>query len=356
MKKLVCIAMLLAMLVSCGRKTTEPNSLIRFEQRAMQLKAERTMGGKADLLYLYAHQDGVEVYDTEHYAADPHAYWLYRCMTGMKIYTRTAEDNWAYYQALEKCVDDYNRRLDRKHGSMELAIQAVQELYGGWSAGTQYEMNSGSGLELLMDEIRMIGAYRDLAGYTKADREGEALGGWYGKEYKTWHHFIDLAKALMYNHTFGMARYSAAPLEMNLIQEDWYEGRLKWLEQEKRCVQDFGTEEFKFEGRPKTDADLTEIINYFYNCVPTAGWDDIRSTWNDNDDDIMRPYRENSEDAGHPRLIAYHLKKAIKEWQSVRQDICEFLPAEKQAQYRDLTQALQNFIYEILEGLKATYS
>lgn len=356
MKKLVYIAMLLTLLVSCGQKTAEPNRFFRSELRLMQVKGAKTVDEKADLLYMFAHQDAVEVEDTELYAEDPHAYWLYRCMECMDVYTRKPKELWAMYQALERCVGDYNQKLGRKHGSVELALRAVEELHGGYAAGTQYEMNRGTGIERMMDEIRMIGKYRYMAKSMEADGAEQGLDSWYGKEYMAWHRFMYLAEVLMYNHTFGMAYYSSAPMDMNLMMQDWFKGRLQLLDMESNCIWSYSAGEARMDVQPKTDDDLADIINHFYNCVPTAGWDDIYSSWADNDDDVMRPYREDAENDGHPRLIAYHLKKAIKDWQAVREDIALFLPADKQPEYRQLTAAVQNHIYSILESLKPTYS
>lgn len=356
MKKYMVFLLITAgILVSCGQKKAESCQFTRNIERREHFRAAKTVDEKADLLYLYAHQDAVDIDDTKHYAADPHAYWLYKCMVCMDVYTSKPKELWAMYQALERCVDDYNHKLGRKHGSMELAFRAVEELYGGYSAGTQYEMNRGTDLHLLMDEIRLVGQYRYIVSCMQADGAGEGLDSWYGKEYKAWHRFMYLAGVLMYNHTFGMARYSAAPMEMNQIQEGWMEGRMEWLKLEGHCIMGYGTEKYRMDEAPKTDADLADIINFYYNCLPTAGWDDINSNWADNDDDVMRPYREDAENGGHPRLIAWHLKKAVKEWQAVRQDICGFLPEDSREEYQELTRGLQNFIHGILEGLVETY-
>lgn len=356
MKNLVCIAMLLALLVSCGQKTAEPSGYARFEKRVAELSNAGTIAEKADLLYLYARQEEVDADDADLYAEDPHAYWLYDCMTTLHSYLQTPEDRWAYHLVMDSCVSIYNNRLGRKSGSLSLALKAVSELLSGYTAGNQPQMNGWAYFKQLTNELHTLRLYKSIDDYMTDDLQKGTLDGGYAQEFKAWQQVVDACERIMYEYTFSQARYSAAPMEMSFIKESWYADRLEILDKEWNCIVLAVTDSVAVKEEPTTDADLAFIINRFYNNVPTAGWDDVSFGWYDDDAQELAPYLSDPEVQDHVRVLAYHCKQAVKRWQAVREQVLQSLPQDRQEQYRLLTQAMQDRIYAMLVSLDHMYS
>lgn len=352
MKKILLI-MAVVMLAACSQK--QQSSYKIYESRVQEFKETSSIEDKKNLLLLWGWQ-GDDEPDHELIAEDPHAYWLYDCMTTMHSFIESPEDKWAYYLAMDSCVSIYNHRMQRKSGSLSLALHAVDELLFSYTAGSQPQMNSRTFFKQLANELHVMSLYKSIDDYIGNGDCKSTLDGGYAREFKAWQDVVNACERIMYEYTFGQARYSAAPMEMNIIREAWYADRLEVLDKEWDCIVLSKMDTVSVDREQMTDDDLAAIINRFYNNVPTAGWDELYMGWYDDDAQTLQPYLTDPEVQDHVRLLAYHCKQAIKRWQAVRNAIRDSLPQDRQDTYQALTQAMQNRIYAMLVSLDYMYN
>ena len=83
--------------------------------------------------------------DPELPSMNENAYWLMNRMMQMQGETVTADEDWAWMQAVGDYVTEYNTRIGRvmdKRASENMAMQDIENLISHYSGGNQPELNT----------------------------------------------------------------------------------------------------------------------------------------------------------------------------------------------------------------------
>lgn len=296
--------------------------------------------------------------DTELESQDPHAYWLMnRMMQTMRLIS-TADDAWAWMLAMNGYVKEYNSRLERKIGSTEAATRAMEELISIYHAGNQPEMNTATYVESIIPHYKALYAYRSIIDgiddYDDDTDEDVYLRRLYYREFTHWFDINNAVNGLMYFYTYGMARYSALPMDINSTFEKWSKARLEELKIEDGIMwySDWHWKPFNSEARRVSEKKFDRLLKYFKGRTRESIAKDMVSEWVDKD--YLYAYERIDGNMSFDKIaemIGYY-ETALNGWRQVREEIAQALPKKRQKSYREITRQMHTRLYNDLLDLK----
>jgi len=296
--------------------------------------------------------------DPELESNDPHAYWLMNRMMLMAQMVKTADDGWAWMLAMNECVERYNGRLGRQIGSPQQAMMAVDELMGIYCCGNQPEMNAASYVDMISAHYLTLCEYGDLMDFVELhngpDGEEEAhFKALYYQEYSKWFDMNNAANGLMTFYTYGAARYSAWPMDVNFTFGYWSKTRLEELEVEWEAFgfSDDG-EAYRSKARSVSPARFAELLDYFRTRTQQTVIEEYLEPHEEKDYAFAEERLDGFYDFEKIAEMVRYYETALDEWRDVRRRIGLQLSEPQRTSYREITKQVHARLYEDLEDLK----
>ena len=294
--------------------------------------------------------------DTEFQSQDPHAYWLMNRMMQMVQSVQTADDDWAWMLAMNESIKEYNTRLGRKIGSVDVACNAIDELIDIYNAGNQPEMNTASYVESILMHYKAVYAYYRLIEFID-DYDDESnwdvqLRALYYREFKEWFDINNAVNGIMYFYTYASAGYSALSMDLNGTFEVWSRGRLAELEIERDIYWSFDWKPYKSNAKTTSPKKFEKTLSYFKTRTNETIVEEMVSDWAEKDYDYARERIDGKFDFDKIAEMLRYYETALTNWREVREQIALILPKEKQKSYREITNQMYTRLYNDLVDLK----
>lgn len=295
--------------------------------------------------------------DTKLEECDPHAFWLMNRMMQMVQSVQTHEDAWAWMLAMNECVEEYNSRLERKYGSPQAAITAVNELITVYGAGNQPMMNTTTYVKMISAHYLTLYEYSRIMLYIKdyndENDDDIILRNLYYREFKEWFDVNNAINGIMYFYSYSLAWYSSMPMDINSTFRIWSENRLEELKIEEEIFEDYDFKPFKSDAKKTSDRKFDKLIKYFKEISKEKVIKElVDERGYDSDPEFMEELvNERMDFDKTSEMIAYY-ETAIVNWRNVREEIAEFLPKEKRKSYREITKQVYTRLYKDLEEMK----
>ncbi len=294
--------------------------------------------------------------DTEFQSQDPHAYWLMNRMMQMVQLVQTADDDWAWMLAMNESIEEYNSRLGRKIGSVDVACNAVDELIDIYNAGNQPELNTASYVESILMHYKATYAYYRLIEFIddyKDDSDWDLqLRALYYREFKEWFDINNAANGIMYFYTYAAAGYSALSMDLNGTFEIWSRDRLAELEIERDIYWSFDWKPFESNAKTISPKKFDKTLSYFKTRTNETVIEEMVSDWAEKDYDFARERIDGRFDFDKIAEMLRYYETALTNWREVREQITQILPKEKQKSYREATKQMHTRLYNDLVELK----
>lgn len=297
-------------------------------------------------------------WDIDLESQDPHAYWLMNRMMQTMQFISTADDAWAWMLAMNEYVEEYNSRLGRKIGSTDAATRAMEELIRIYHAGNQPEMNTATYVESILPHYNALCVYRSIIDciddYDDDTNEDAHLRELYYREFTHWFDINNAVNGLMYFYTYGIARYSALPMDLNCTFETWSKARLEELKIEEDIMwkRDWNWEPFKSDAKRVSNRKFKRLLKFFKSRTRETIAKDMVSDWVDKDH--LFAYERIDENIDFDKIaeMIEHYETALEGWRQVREEITKALPEKKKKSYREITRQMHTRLYNDLLDLK----
>ena len=137
-------------------------------------------------------------------------------MIQMYYLVEDVDDDWAWMLAINRSIDEYNKRSGCDNGSVESAIESIYELLEEYYAGYQSQMNTASYINCTAAHYKTLnGYYRiiDSIGSQNEDNElSNRLKALYYNDFRQWFNMIQAMNTLMCEYTYSLSMYSSLPI------------------------------------------------------------------------------------------------------------------------------------------------
>ena len=294
--------------------------------------------------------------DTEFQLQDPHAYWLMNRMMQMVQLVQTADDNWAWMLAMNESIEEYNTRLGRKIGSVDVACNAIDELINIYNAGNQPELNTASYVESILMHYKTVYAYYRLIEFIDDFKDNSdwdvQLRALYYREFKEWFDINNAVNGIMYFYTYASAGYSALSMDLNGTFEIWSKERLAELEIERNIYWNYRWQPYESDAKSVSPKKFDKTLSYFKTRTNATVVEEMVSDWAEKDYDYARERIDGKFDFDKIAEMLRYYETALTNWREVREQITHMLPKEKQKSYREITKQMHIRLYNDLVELK----
>lgn len=289
--------------------------------------------------------------DLELQSANPDAYWLMNRMMQMKVEAESAEEDWAWMQAVSDCMAAYDNRIGRvsdKCASENLAMQDIENLVAHYNGGNQPELNTWTDIMAVLSRFRTINLYERLITSVDPSRLKQGLL----REYGAWHRLNRAMTGFMLDYTYAGAAYSALPMDVNGLIDSWSCKRYEELIVEKAILlhdQVFETE---------SSAVLPEKIESLLLPFETIRVEAVVAACV-SDPESMEWALERYGTCYDVQTIRKHtadIRTGINHWMNERKSIANMLSESRKKSYMELTKRmLRRFYVEITELAEPKY-
>ena len=283
--------------------------------------------------------------DTNLWAQDPNAYWLMNRMMQMYCSVETPEDAWAWLLAMDETVDEYNSRLGRRGGAMDIAMKAIENLISTYCAGNQAEMNTASFVELVIAWFRKMYEYYDFTRLIGEYYNNATLKNLYYQEFRYFFAIHNSMDDIMTSYTYGQAVYSMLSMDLNSQLNVWFDTRLAELKIENSICLSPDFKPFKTDAKSVSNKKFDEFYAYIKTMVTSAGITEKDCNDTIDSETTVSDYCKVVE------ATKTH-KEAMNNWLKVREQIALELPKERQGSYREITKHIHYRLYDNLLELK----
>ena len=180
----------------------------------------------------------------------------------------------------------------------------------------------------------------------------EQLGKLIYREYYEWFDLNNAANGVMTFYTYGAARYSALPMDINGTLEHWATIRLKELQLERNVF--WSDYDYPISGnyRKVSKRKFERMLEDFKNISPHMVVKEVVSGWVEKDYEFAWEQFGNALDFEQIFLMNSLYDVAFHKWLTVREEIAACLGSEQQKTYRELTMRVMSRLYNDLKGLK----
>lgn len=345
------------LLTSCGvrdTKETQPEPVAAADDFAARTAAFEQR--KQEMLEI-ADRTGNFIFsdDTELEALDPHAFWLMNRMMQMNLLIETADDTWAWVLAMNDSVEEYNRRLGRKIGSVDAAVLAIGELIDIYNAGNQPELNVASYVLAILAYYKAGYKYWQLIdgmnGYADENDEDIRLRNLCYREFSEWFDLLRAATEILYSYTYAAARYSALPMDINGLFERWALSRAEELDIEYKMCWSPDRSPCENDARSVSPLKYDNLIAYFKGRSQQDIVEEVAADLGDSG--FAQEYTDGRYDIDEMAETMHSYETALRNWRTVREQISNTLKDRAQQRtYRELTKRVLARLYNDLKELK----
>lgn len=296
--------------------------------------------------------------DWELQELDPHAFWLMNRMMQMVQMIKTADDGWAWLLAMNESVEMYNERLGRKVGNPELALTVIENLLKKYGAGNQAEMNAASYVYMIEEHYKTLYKYYNLIDYfddTIFENEVERykkMQNLIYQEYAAWFDLNNAINGLMTFYTYGAARYSSAPMDINSYFEYWSKKRNEELQVERDLYINGLDQPYKDKVEKVSPDDFKDLINYYKTRTLQTVMDEYLKDWDEKDYEYAKERLGGYHDFARIDEVMEYYEEALQRWRIVRKLICDVLPEKDKKDYNNITANIYARFYNDLLDLK----
>ena len=337
-------------------------------------KKRKELAAVPDTLYNFVFT-GDDVMKT----ADPHAYWLLNRMMQTVQEIRTAEDAYAWALMMEDCVFEYNRRSGRKIGSVNRAINDLDEFIdsGGFTGRREYGNTDTVWEKMLYNyykplfsyENSILAIYKTINLYMKpiAYLEEQAfvssntnmwscfrLQDLYYMEFCEWFDLTNALNAIMEYYSYSMAHYRYAPMERTETFERWSCDRFEELKIEQQILGEDDWQYFDVSMSGVSKKEFDELIEYFKTRNRETVAEELEEGFAaPNREEMLKSIDENLDFEKVAEMVSLY-ETALNNWCKVRDAIAERQrdgSAGRKA-YRDMTKRVYKRFYNDLSELK----
>ena len=288
---------------------------------------------------------------------DPHAYWLMNRMMQMVQLVKTPADDWAWMLAMNESLEEYNRRLGRKVGSVEAASMAIEELTMQLGAGYQIEINTASYVRMILAHYKTVHKYYELIdcieSYDEYDDRDDRLRALYYKEFEEWFRINDAANGLMYFYTYSIARYSALPTDINSTFAAWSNNRSKELAIELDIYwnRHSQTDVFKSDVQKIPAKAFTILLEYFKSRTLENEIEAYLEEWSGFEYEYVKEKFEDNMDFEKIKEMVKYYETALTNWREVRFQIEMMYENEQMESFDEITKQIHTRLYMDLVDL-----
>lgn len=224
--------------------------------------------------------------------------------------------DWEWYRDTHCYFADYYRGKGEEYTSSDfylndLAVERMDTINFDPTCGWQPGMNMNASVDGLLDFYRVHSMYDRLM----TSQECEEVRGLVWKEYCAWNRLNSTMYLLLCGYTAANACYSFAPVDLNMMFEDWSDKRVKELQLELAVM-----------SREKVRCKRTGNVNRI----------DFHS--------LKKFYMENSD----PYFIEA-IELYLNEWVEIRKTISQYMDIRQNKQYRRITDNAYLRIFAELE-------
>ena len=288
---------------------------------------------------------------------DPHAYWLMNRMMQMVQLVKTPADDWAWMLAMNESIEEYNRRLGRKIGSVEAATKAIEELSVHLGAGNQLEINTASYVRMILTHYKAVRQYYelidDIEDYDQNNNHYAELRALYYREFEEWFRINDAANGLMYFYTYAIARYSAVPMDINGTFKAWSRDRCKELAIERDIYRNRHSQTGVFESDvQKIPAKaFTILLDYFKSKTLENEIEEYLAEWDCFEYEYVKEKFEGNMDFDKIKEMVQYYETALANWREVRFQIEMMYEYEQMESFDEITKQIHTRLYMDLVDL-----
>jgi hypothetical protein len=298
----------------------------------------------------------------ENEVLDPHAHWLMNRMMQMVQLVKTPTDDWAWMLAMNESIEEYNRRLGRKTGSVEIASMAIEELANNLGAGSQIEINMASYVMMILTHYKTVYHYYelidDIDNYDEHDDSDEKLRALYYKEFEEWFNINNAANGLMYFYTYSIAHYSALPMDINGTFEVWSKNRSEELAIERDIYMNrySQTGVFKSDAQEIPEKAFTIMLEYFKSRTQENMIEEFLEEWGGFEYEYAKEKIEENMDFDKIKEMVHYYETALANWRKIRSKIELTYPYELMESYNEITKQIHTRLYmELVDLIKIRY-
>lgn len=287
---------------------------------------------------------------------DPNAYWLMNRMMQTAQNIQTAEDAWAWMLVMNGYIREYNARLGRKIGSVEAATRAIEELIFIYKNGNQQEMNTATYVESILAHYKAMHSYYTIIDNID-DNDDKTIDDAYQRrlyyrEFTQWFNINNAANGVMTYYTYGAARYSAMPTDINHTFEKWSNARSAELKIEENLFSPWKWESFSSDAKRVSNKKFDKLLEYYKTRTRANIANEMVQDWPEKD--YLLAYEhidENIEFDKIAEMLQYY-EGALFNWREVRKQIALTLPRKQRKAYRQTTKEMHTRLYNDLLKLQ----
>jgi hypothetical protein len=291
-------------------------------------------------------------------ARDPHAFWLLNKMSAMKDMIKNEDDIWAWTIAMDECVKQYNSRMGRNAGSVELAMRAIEELIQPLAEeGIACDMLTASLILGNIEQYKTFNKYLELVNSIQGICENaNQVQSLYYKEFKAWRSLNSVADLLSQNCSKAKYLLNNGPLPASMFStltciihgqtSTLYNERAKNLDTEQSIFSSYfyaGSSEY--EGKYISDYEFLQLLN---SCKTLSV--ELNKLAKEQ---AKEGYRDYTIDEVAPEISKYAnaYQTELLRWCAIRSQIAASLPQDRQASYRGTTKQMYERFYKQLKGV-----
>lgn len=365
MKNVFYAFIAMVVLVLCVADTSlsidsDENQMPFFELINPLSDIEQRLASNKKLLLDVAKKSDKEPYcfieDKEFRSLDKHAFWLMDGMIRMAASIGTADDCWAWTLAMDERIQQYNKRLGRKIGSIDLALATIEELMKEYSVDSQAGINANSFVTLYIDYYRTMLAYRSLLSsvvYLDDDTDdNDTILDLFYTEFSSWYYIMNNMENIVIGYSYAMASYSLSNLQIYQRIDSWYKQRLSYLKVEEDLFNYNHESPYKAKFIQIKPQKFLVLINYFKSRTEETV---VKDYMNEMSSYFYEDMLERVRDSFDFDCLSSHLtllEASLNDWLEVREQIVKQLPPNKRYTYSVVTKQMYSQFYKNLSGLK----
>lgn len=259
-----------------------------------------------------------------------------------------SHDAWAWGLAVNEDIDAYNESLDHAAVSSGNAFRAIEDFMSVFSGANQNDLNLSYYVKSIMSLYKVVAGYQALAADLALMGERD-LAVCCRQEFDAWFSLNDAQFYIMECFTYGLAHFSALPMEISANFTCWLDQRSEELQAERDILIN-GKRCHGRRNRRTGMPEFAEMVRFFkedtYDTIM-----DIRicrygkAGLDDKNEDIMAIVKNT---AG----MAEKYDEALQKWYRVRTEIAIGLDDRTAKAYRKETGQVLYRLYTDISWLK----
>lgn len=261
---------------------------------------------------------------------------------------RDSHDAWAWALAVDEDIDACNESLGHAAESSGTALSAIGDFMSVYSSANQNDLNLSYYVKSIISLYKVVAGYQALAADLALMGELD-LAGCCRQEFDAWFSLNDAQFYIMDCFTYGLAHFSALPMEISANFTWWLDQRAEELQTERDILIN-GRRCHGRRNRRMGMPEFAEMVRFFkedtYDTIM-----DIRicrygkAGLDDEQEDIMAIVKNTAD-------MAEKYDEALQKWYRVRTEIALGLDDRTSKAYMKETGQVMSRLYTDLSWLK----